>query len=80
MRPGSLEHIQQGISEVLDELSYRLAGHVNEKDLESNLERYEVAKLECEQQLQEPAMSSEKAKCDNIYSIHESKPIRNALK
>jgi len=54
VKPGSpLEQVQQGITEVIDELGYRLASSLNEKDVQSNLDKYEVAKLECEQQLQD---------------------------
>ncbi|CAK9071245.1 Uncharacterized protein SCF082_LOCUS35309 [Durusdinium trenchii] len=54
VKPGSaLQQVQQGISEVIDELACRLGTSLNEKDLQSNADRYEVAKLECEQQLQD---------------------------
>ena len=43
MKPGSpLEQVQQGITEVIDELGYRLASSLNEKDVQSNLDKYEV--------------------------------------
>eukprot|EP00434_Breviolum_minutum_P014157 symbB.v1.2.012481.t1/scaffold861.1/size176854/11 len=54
VKPGSpLEQVQQGITEVIDELAFRLASSLNEKDVQNNLDKYEVAKLECEQQLQD---------------------------
>ena len=54
VKPGvALQQVQQGITEVIDELAFRLASSVSEKDLQSNLDKYEVAKLECEQQLQD---------------------------
>ena len=43
VKPGSpLEQVQQGITEVIDELSCRLYGFLNEKDLQSNADKYEV--------------------------------------
>ena len=43
VKPGSpLEQVQQGITEVIDELGYRLASSLNEKDVQSNLDKYEV--------------------------------------
>lgn len=54
VKPGlPLEQVQQGVTEVIDELGYRLGSFLNEKDLQSNADKYEVAKLECEQQLQD---------------------------
>eukprot|EP00435_Cladocopium_sp_Y103_P015367 s2604_g3.t1 len=54
VKPGSsLEQVQLGVTEVIDELGYRLGSFLNEKDLQSNADKYEVAKLECEQQLQD---------------------------
>eukprot|EP00434_Breviolum_minutum_P014155 symbB.v1.2.012480.t1/scaffold861.1/size176854/10 len=54
VKPGvALQQVQQGITEVIDELAFRLASSVSEEDLQSNLDKYEVAKLECEQQLQD---------------------------
>ena len=43
MKPGvALQQVQQGITEVIDELAFRLASSVSEKDLQSNLDKYEV--------------------------------------
>lgn len=43
VKPGSpLEQVQQGITEVIDELGYRLASSLNEKDVQNNLDKYEV--------------------------------------
>ena len=43
MKPGSpLEQVQQGITEVIDELAFRLASSLNEKDVQNNLDKYEV--------------------------------------
>jgi len=43
VKPGvALQQVQQGITEVIDELAFRLASSVSEKDLQSNLDKYEV--------------------------------------
>ena len=44
VKPGlPLEQVQQGVTEVIDELGYRLGSFLNEKDLQSNADKYEVA-------------------------------------
>ena len=44
VKPGlPLEQVQQGVTEVIDELGYRLGSFLNEKDLQSNVDKYEVA-------------------------------------
>ena len=44
MKPGlPLEQVQQGVTEVIDELGFRLGSFLNEKDLQSNADKYEVA-------------------------------------
>ena len=42
VRPGSLQQVQQGVTEVIDELGYRLANCLSEKDLQSSADKYEV--------------------------------------